>query len=76
MKDHFDLNAGRFGCEIGLYRHDPRLVQCVRDLGEAAGSLIVVHVPGTLYKIEEYDGKENVVTPGYDSEEWTDASKV
>lgn len=48
-------------------RNDPILVQVVEELGEKAGgkytTLQVVDVCGA-YRIEEYDGKEWVETPG------------
>lgn len=55
--------------EEGLLRHDPRLVQVVKELGEeASGSssdLVIEELPHgtTCYRIEEYDGSESVVTP-------------
>ncbi len=57
----------------GLYyypdydRADPILVQVVEELGDAANrscaDLQIEEVPaGTLYRIDEYDGKESVMT--------------
>ena len=51
----------------GLERDDPDLVAVVEELGEAANSdyseLSIVELePGELYIIDEYDGKERVVT--------------
>lgn len=50
-------------------RHDPILVQVVEELGEGANGecadLQIKEVDG-LYRIDEYDGNESVVTPdGY-----------
>ena len=48
-------------------RNDPILVQVVEELGEKASGkyaqLKVVEVDG-LYKINEYDGRESIETPG------------
>lgn len=48
-------------------RHDPLLVQTVEELGEAASGdfahLIVKEIEGNVYRIEEYDGMEAVITP-------------
>ncbi len=48
-------------------RADPSLVQVVEELGEAANgrsaALRIVELPaGTLYRIDEYDGSESVMT--------------
>jgi len=48
-------------------RADPALVQVVEELGEAANgrsaALRIAEVPaGTLYRIDEYDGSESVMT--------------
>ena len=50
-------------------RTDPVLVQVVEELGKHANGMcaelaIVDLAPGTLYRIDEYDGNESVVT-GY-----------
>jgi len=48
-------------------REDPRLVECVRTLGEEANGefaeLEVVELPGgvTDWEVEEYDGAESVI---------------
>lgn len=48
-------------------RTDPALVQVVEELGEAVNDgyseLRIAEVPaGTLYRIDEYDGRESVMT--------------
>ena len=48
-------------------RADPALVQVVEELGEAANgmsaALRIAELPaGTLYRIDEYDGSEDVMT--------------
>jgi len=48
-------------------RADPALVQVVEELGEAANgmsaALRIAELPaGTLYRIDEYDGSETVMT--------------
>ena len=59
-----------------LERHDPRLLQCFDEMGQAmAGScctLKAVEVAGDRYRVREYDGREWVETP--DSIEWVLAS--
>ena len=50
-----------------ISRTDPALVQVVEELGEAANDryarLYIVDIPaGTRYRIDEYDGKESVMT--------------
>ena len=49
------------------YRHDPELVRVVETLGEDSygdfARLEVVLVNGSLYRIEEYDGRERIETP-------------
>lgn len=56
-----------------MKRHDPRLVKVVEELGEEAwgdyACLEVVTIPGTCYRIDEYDGWESVEIP--DSIDWT-----
>jgi len=54
-------------------REDPVLVQVVKELGERANGrfaqLEIANVPdGTLYRIDEYDGNETVMTQ--DDYEW------
>jgi hypothetical protein len=54
-------------------RADPLLVECVEALGdEADGGCACLAIedipPGTLYRIDEYDGNESVATQ--DSYEW------
>ena len=50
-----------------LERHDPDLIAVVEALGkEVNGSfsdLAIEEIDGDMYDIEEYDGKETVVTP-------------
>lgn len=50
-----------------IERTDPALVQVVEEMGEAANgmsaALRIVELPaGTLYRIDEYDGSEFVMT--------------
>lgn len=49
-------------------RTHPLLVKCVETLGSEANAdsgteLVIVEVPGDLFRIEECDGMEHVVTP-------------
>ena len=56
-----------------LERHDPDLVAVVEALGKEVNdtfsSLAIEEIDGDMYNIEEYDGKETVVTP--DDIGWT-----
>lgn len=58
------------GCDIS--RHNPLLVQCVRELGEKANGfcaeLQIQEIEGNIYRIDEYDGLERIITP--ETEEW------
>jgi len=48
-------------------RHDPLLVKVVEELGELASStfsdLKIAEITSPIYKIDEYDGAESVITP-------------
>ena len=55
-------------------RADPILVQVVEELGEEANglyaNLVIIDLPkGTLYRIDEYDGMESVMTQ--DDYDWS-----
>jgi hypothetical protein len=66
---------GMFFC-YSLARHSPLLVECVEALGEAAGGercCLVVGVVEDLYRIEDYDGMEALVTP--ETTLWISAKK-
>ena len=56
-----------------LKRHDPDLVAFVEALGKEVNgtfsNLAIEEIEGDMYDIEEYDGKETVVTP--DDIGWT-----
>lgn len=56
-----------------ILRHDPILIQVIEELGKEASSsyakLVIEELPdGSLYQIEEYDGKEYIETP--DNQHW------
>lgn len=57
----------------GVDRHDPNLVEVVKELGERASKrtacLAVVKIEGGEYRVDEYDGAERIVTPQMES--WT-----
>jgi len=60
-------------------RHDPRLVHVVETMGyEIAGGpcseLCVATIPGTKYRLTEYDGMESVDTP--DTVRWINATQT
>lgn len=61
-----ESNAAFFSA-ISIERDDPILVQVVEELGDRANgryaNLMVEYIPaGTLYRIEEYDGYESIIT--------------
>ena len=70
-----DAELGNFSHSNEVYftdrdieRDDPFLVQVVEELGEESNgrcaNLQIAVVPaGTLYRIDEYDGNESVLTP-------------
>lgn len=57
---------------MNIARHDPMLIAAVETLGERANGscadLRIAEIEGDLYRIDEYDGFETVVTP--EGEEW------
>ena len=52
---------------LDLARHDPRLIECVETLGSEANGLFsnlkIVEIKGRIYKIDNYDGKEQIIEP-------------
>lgn len=58
-----------------IARHDSAAVAVVEELGEAASGecakVRVVELSGPLYRIDEYDGMENIEQP--DGLDWTNA---
>jgi hypothetical protein len=56
-----------FKWQYDIPRHHPLLVQVVEELGEEASDpyakLKVEEINSNLYKIDEYDGLESVLTP-------------
>lgn len=81
-KSHpFDDRSGRYERSNAMYfspssiaRNDPALVQVVEELGDkASGSYSKLRIEeletGTMYRIDEYDGSETVVTR--DADEWS-----
>jgi len=62
-----------YGTLRDVARHDPDLVAVVEALGSEAASgdcaeLEIVEIEGNVYRIDEYDGTEGVVTP--ETESW------
>jgi len=74
-----DKNGWVTGC-WDLCRHDPRLVEVVEKLGDAASGecsrLIVKTIPGNQYRITEYDGWEDLEYPEMMENEWTVIDKA
>lgn len=63
----FDRSSALYFCDRDIDRADPALAQVVEELGDAASDqfakLRIEDVPaGTLYRIDEYDGRETVMT--------------
>lgn len=58
---------------FSIPRHDLDLVRVVETLSSPDSSLQIVEIPGSIYRITEYDGYESVETP--ESIKWIDASK-
>ena len=56
-----------YDSQVYKNRHDPRLIKAVEELGEEANSnyakLRIAEIESDLYRIDEYDGLETVVTP-------------
>lgn len=69
----FARSSKLFFSDRDIDRTDPALVQVVEELGDAAGDqyaeLRIEEVPaGALYRIDEYDGRESVMT--HDDYDW------
>jgi len=65
-QDRFARSNALYFSPSGIERTDPALVQVVEELGDKANGkyakLRIYEVPaGTLYRIDEYDGKESVM---------------
>ena len=78
-----DIEVDKDGWVLGQYdlcRHDPRLVEVVEKLGEAASDeharLIVKTIPGNQYRITEHDGWEDLEYPEMMENEWTVIDKA
>lgn len=66
-EERVDNGANQSFWADSIERDDPILVQVVEELGEAAnGDYADLHITeissGTLYRIDEYDGRERVMT--------------
>lgn len=64
------LNEVEGYCCDALPRHSPILVQCVEELGEKASGeyadLKIEEIEGNVYRIDEYNGRETIITPDDD----------
>jgi hypothetical protein len=69
LSNEANARLASLGCDNprDLSRHDPRLVSIVEEMGHAAGSpmssLRIVHMVGSVYRIQSYDGLERVELP-------------
>lgn len=56
-----------YDSQVYTSRHDPRLIKAVEELEEEASDnyadLCIAEIESNLYRIEDYDGLERVVTP-------------
>jgi hypothetical protein len=60
-----------------LPRHHSLLVECVETLGNevnSRNSALVIETVKQLYRLEEYDGYETVITPEDKQPAWLDAT--
>lgn len=60
-----------------LPRHHPLLVECVETLGKEVNSRnsdLVIEEVKQLYRLDEYDGYETVITPENNQPVWVDAT--
>ena len=68
LKEMLDSWA-KYGCHLdGIDRHDPDLVRCVETLGRKAeggalAELDIAELKGNRYRINEYDGAEDILEP-------------
>ena len=72
--DRYEKSNAKYFSPTEIPRDDPVLAQVVKELGDKANSRysklkIMELKPGTLYRIEEYDGRESVMTNG--TYEWS-----
>lgn len=70
---HLEVN-GQYFSDLDIPRTDPALIQVIEEMGDKANGMcarlcIAELEPGTLYRIDEYDGSESVVTQ--DGYEWS-----
>lgn len=64
---YWETADGNYWSDRDADRQDPFLIQAIEELGEAANGtyakLVIDELPaGTLYRIEEYDGMEEIMT--------------
>lgn len=70
----YEQSNAKYFSPTDIPRDDPALAQIVQELGDKANSRysklkIMELKPGTLYRIEEYDGRESVMVN--DTYEWS-----
>ena len=74
LEDNYNLTNEEI---YELSRHDKRLIECIEALGEAVSDqcakIKITEIAGKTYYIDEYDGREGVVTPEQFSSNWITA---
>lgn len=74
LSDKYGIKVDWVNCCLKeeIQRHDKRLVEVVELLGDKANGvcakLEIAEIDGDVYRIDNYDGAENVETP--DSYDW------
>lgn len=62
-----------------IARHNPLLIECVKTLRDKANGRVaklrIETIEGDVYRIEEYDGREEVITPDNADDIWISIPK-
>ena len=74
LKYYNKLSGKSLNTCSNIPRHDPFLVQVVEEMGKNAdrdvSALVVLDIDEDKYYIEEYDGKEYIITPKRMEQQW------